>query len=243
MLSRPAIAERFVTPGSQLHLTKRSTSRPFARQKSHAQARPERTNMKRANLNQTQIEGVCPKLPSIRTTLSTTPMPSIQSIKSIPTEKSLASELALGNQQHRRDSDVIPCEPNPSSGGSHPSSSEFQVIPTDSKLTFRFRDLSRSFVAIHCPLPLIPQSAVELCGSNLATQPLPKNPDAGPCGSMRVRSGLIRAQSGLIRVEHGLIRVHRGPDPIQSESNGSQAPPSKTRIAFSSRHSTFAAHS
>jgi hypothetical protein len=134
------------SPEIQLQPIKRSTSRPFARQKSHAQARPERTNMERANLNQKQPEGVCP----------------------------------------------------------NPSSDEFQVNSTDSKLISPFCDLSRSFVAIRhsCPSAQHPAPSTQRletvrCGFNLQSQLHPQKRDAVFCGSYVVLCGFYTVPNGL----------------------------------------------
>jgi hypothetical protein len=159
-----------------------------------------------------------------KSTLSKTSMASIQSIKSMLIEKTLPSELALGNQQHQRDSEAIPTEPNPSSRESNPSSSESDSSPNQSNCSFRFCDLSCSFVAIHRPA-LSRNLKSEIC--NL------KSPDAGPtlpsnnfpkirCGSMRVRSESKRVRPGPKRVQAGSMRAQPGPiriPPTRSAQN------------------------
>jgi hypothetical protein len=113
--------------------------------------------------------------------------------------KTPPSDLALDNQQDQCDSEVIPCELNPSSCDSNPSSIEFQVSPTGSEPTRRQRAMLlriQNFRIQPSAFSLFPRR----CGSDLAIQPLPQNPDAGPCGSMRVPSEFIRVQSGPIRV-------------------------------------------
>jgi hypothetical protein len=119
-------------------------------------------------------------------------------------KKTPPSDLALDNQQHQCDSEVIPSELNPSSCDSNPSSIEFQVSPTGSKPTRQHRAMLLRFQNFR-----IQPSAFSLflrrCGSNLATQPLPQNPDAGPCGSQASLSESNPGRSGF--------------NPVPSESN------------------------
>jgi hypothetical protein len=172
--------------------------------------------MDRANLIQKQPGGVRPNLPSIITSLSTTsmpPTPSIQSIKSIPTEKSLPGELALNNQQHQPGSKVIPTELDPSPSESNPSPAESESIQTESKSTSPFRDLSRSFVAI-CPSGLVGTFGnlkLIYAGPTLPPNNFPKY-------TMRVHAGPMRVEHGSKRVPFESKRVQCGPIRVQSDS-------------------------
>jgi hypothetical protein len=172
------------------------------------------------------------------------PTPSIQSIKSMLTKKSLPSELALGNQQHQRDSEVIACELNPIPSDSNPSSIEFQVSRTDSKLTPFPSRLYEAENNLHSAI-VNHQSSINPSQTGAHSIEIAANTkkrsDAGLTlmlnhlqqNTMRVHAGPMRSQAGFIRFQASpmwanavLIRVDANPsEPVPVSKKKRQSCP------------------